>query len=229
MGAQGVFLLHAGTHKTGTTSMQAAFAMSEGILAASGVLYPKSGRIGAGHHNLPWGLLGDERFDPAAGYLDDLAVEVRQGGFRNVLVSSEDFEYLRTRTAELTYLRDLIESWGYEPRVVFAFREPAEYAESLYAELIKHDLTEERQSFVSDALDQGGVIFKSHWDFRLDYSQLIEGFAQVFGRDAITSLAYDPQDMVTTFAGQFRSFLGDAADRLSTDLRENETKGRRGD
>jgi hypothetical protein len=51
----------------------------------------------------------------------------------------------------------------------------------------------------------------------------------VFGRDAITSLAYDPQDMVTTFAGQFRSFLGDAADRLSTDLRENETKGRRGD
>ena len=58
-----LLLLHVGTHKTATTSLQAALVASSGELASDGTLYPETGRIHFGHHNIAWGLIGDERFD----------------------------------------------------------------------------------------------------------------------------------------------------------------------
>src|SRR5204862_1632178 len=73
-------LLHVGTHKTGTTSLQVTLADLSADLAARGILYPETGRVGAGHHNIAWGLVGDRRFDRGVGYLDELADEIRRQG-----------------------------------------------------------------------------------------------------------------------------------------------------
>ncbi|QXD16183.1 hypothetical protein GQ464_004310 [Rhodocaloribacter litoris] len=56
--------VHAGTHKTGSTSLQVFLAKTQVLLAEQGVLYPRSGRpdrkgvVSAGHHELAWSLLG---------------------------------------------------------------------------------------------------------------------------------------------------------------------------
>ena len=217
----GTLLLHVGTHKTATTSLQTAFSTCEQDLAASDILYPRTGRIGSGHHNIAWGLAGDDRFDPASGYLDELGAELQTAGLPRVLISSEDFEYLYNKHEELSYFKDLCNSWGYDPHIVLVFREQSDYINSLYAELLKHGLTETYDEFVTHALAEGGVVFGPDWNFRLDYLEIVEGFGNSFGPETVTRIPYDRHDMVGRFLGSFRSFFGDAADRIPTELREN--------
>ena len=67
--------VHVGTHKTGTTSLQSMLAANAKILRAAGVLVPLAGRVergSAGHHNVAWELLRDQRFDPRHGTLEAL-------------------------------------------------------------------------------------------------------------------------------------------------------------
>lgn len=189
-------VLHVGTHKTGTTSLQTMLARNEGHFAVKGLYYPAAGRGGGdGHHNLAWELAGDERYDPAAGSLADLVAELAAAGPRAVVVSSEDFEYLHRRPERLATLRTGLESAGYAVRVLVVLREPAGYVESLYAELGKHGLTGSLDGFVEGALASGAVTFGA-WTFSLDYPTLVGAFAGAFGRRRVQVLGYHPADVV---------------------------------
>ena len=57
-------IIHAGTHKTGTTFLQSFLSLNFKELLNEGILFPLSGRIGkfGGHHNIAWQLNEDERF-----------------------------------------------------------------------------------------------------------------------------------------------------------------------
>jgi hypothetical protein len=200
-----VVALHVGTHKTGTTSLQAMVARHQQHFDDQGLYYPKRGRVGDGHHNVAWELNGDDRYDPTRGSLVDLVVELEKSQPRGVLLSSEDFEYLYRRPEELEKLRSELAMLGYRARVVVALREPTEYLESLYAELIKHGLDKDVRTFVTEALAEGGVIFHN-WDFRLDYEQLVAGFAAVFGARSVHVVPYDRVDSV----GPVLASCGDA-------------------
>lgn len=70
-------------------------------------------------------------------------------------------------------------------------RPPSQYLESLYCESCKHGLLGGLDDFVSQALMEGGVLFRN-WDFRLNYDQLVSGFANVFGAQHVYALPYDP-------------------------------------
>ena len=184
-------MLHIGTHKTGSTSLQTMIARNPQWFGGQGLYYPTTGRgPGDGHHNLAWELNGDERYDPAGGSTADLVVELEQVKARSVLLSSEDFEYLYRRPAKLTRLSHELEQLGYAIRVVIVVRQPSEYVESLYSELRKHGLVQSLDDFVARTLVDGGVIF-GKWDFRVDYHQLLSGFASVFGARAVQVLPYD--------------------------------------
>jgi hypothetical protein len=186
-------ILHIGTHKTGTTSFQTMIACNSAHFAAQGLYYPTAGRDGPGHHNLAWELSRDDRYNPAAGSIADLVEELRNLRPNAVLVSSEDFEYLYSRPERLDVLQCALDALEYSTRVILMVRDPCEYLESLYSALVRHGLTTRFDTFVADALKNRGVLF-GKWDFRLDYSQLVEGFATTFGRDAIRVLAYDRAD-----------------------------------
>jgi len=216
-------LLHVGTHKTATSSLQSAFSRASADLARRGTLYPETGRIGAGHHNIAWGLVGDDRFDSDAGYLDELAEEIRRHHPPRVLLSSEDFEYHNDRKDRLLLLRRWIHRLGYEPVVIIALRDVPSYIESLYSELVAHGLTQGFDDFVRDALANRRVVIRALWDFRLDYEALVAGFAGVFGRRSIAVIPYDPRDMISRFRDSFPQILGDrdGEGELHTDLHMN--------
>ncbi len=192
----GTLLLHIGTHKTGTSSLQTMVARNPEHFSAQGLYYPAAGRFEDGHHNLAWELTGDDRFRQEAGGLTDLCDELDRERPRVALVSSEDFECLYGRTNRLTALRQAIEDRGYGVYVVVTLREPAEYILSLYAELRSHGLAQDLDTFVATAVQQRCVLYRD-WDIPLDYSQLIDGFAAAFGPEALRVLAYDPLDSVT--------------------------------
>jgi len=202
------FVLHIGTHKTATKSLQTALSGMEFSPQDGATLYPTTGRRGTGHHNLAWGLLADERFDPKAGSFDELGTELEAQRPNHVIVSSEDFEYLHRRRDTLDALRHAVRALGFEPCVVVVLRDAVSYAESLYWELAHHGLTDDFEEFARRALADGGVVFKSHWDFRLDYEALVGRFIAVFGQARVVVLPYDPRDMVGMFARRVSTMLG---------------------
>jgi hypothetical protein len=190
-----IAVLHIGTHKTATTSFQTMIARNETFFADQRLCYPTAGRVGDGHHNLAWELNGDERYDPVAGSLADLADELAKARPGAVLLSSEDFEYLYRRPEALRSIRRTMERLGYRTHVLVVLRQPSEYLESLYVELCKHGLEEEFDRFVARSLAEGGIVFRG-WDFRLNYEQLVASFAAIFGKRAVHILRYDPVDSV---------------------------------
>ncbi len=201
-------VLHVGMHKTGTTSLQTMIARNREHFREQGLYYPATGQVGVGdgQHNLAWELLGDERFDPEAGSLAGLADELRERRPPAVLISSEDLEYLHDKPDRLVTLRDLLEDLGYSARIVITLREPSEYLESLYYELVHQGRAGDFDVFVTEALEQRGIF--SPGGIELDYSRLIGGFAGVFGDRALRVLAYDHDDAVgpvlTAFADALR-------------------------
>jgi hypothetical protein len=189
-------VLHVGMHKTGTTSLQTMIARNREHFTAQGLYYPDTGQVGVGdgQHNLAWELNGDERFDPEAGTIADLAEELRHQRPAAVLISSEDLEYLHDKPDRMVLLRRVLEQVGYSARVVITLREPSEYLESLYYELVLQGRAGEFDAFVTEALDQRGVF--SPGGIELDYARLVGGFAGVFGDRALRVLAYDRNDAV---------------------------------
>ena len=122
--ASKIAVMHIGTHKTGTTSLQSMIARNDTYFADQGLFYPTVGRAGDGHHNLAWELNGDERYDPSFGSFDDLIDELRQAKPRAVLISSEDFEYLHLRPESLRNFRRRLSRLGYKTHVIVVLRQP---------------------------------------------------------------------------------------------------------
>ena len=193
---QKVVVLHIGTHKTGTKSLQSMLAENGTWFAEQGLYYPATGRLhDGGHHNLAWELSNDPRFEPANGSFDDLVHELRHDEPPSVLLSSEDFESLYRRAEPLAGFRSALEELGYEVEVVVLLRDPADYVSSLYDELRRHGLEQTLDDFVVGIILNGGVVFR-HWDLRINYEQLVTGFADAFGAEAVHALRYERKDSV---------------------------------
>lgn len=153
-------LIHAGTHKTGTTSIQAVLSEHRKELRKQGLVYPDTKPyLGGGrhaHHRLAHALVGLDRdtLHTAHRFWDDTKAAARSGDtillsseafYRHVhevknwrSVSKEDYWPLRTR-----YLSRLAEMVGdaAEVRVVLFLRRPDAFAESLYRENVTKSLT----------------------------------------------------------------------------------------
>lgn len=189
-------VLHIGTHKTGTTSFQAMLADDEdGRFAAVGLCYPMAGRVEWGHHGLANELLQPGAADPAGDPLGQLTAELRESDKPAVILSSENFSVLFGRPERLEALRQALAAAAVDVEVIAVLRNPADYLESLYVELLKFDLQEQLDEFVAGALARG-VVGLGPREYCLDYTRLLGPFAQVFGPASVHTLAYDPEDAV---------------------------------
>src|SRR5258708_10030578 len=134
-----ICFLHAGTHRSGTTYLQSFLQSNEYALASEDLYVPTAGRVSpGGHHNIAWEFTGDTRYDPNQGTLSDLLSELSSVGALRACVSSEDFEYLYRNPSALWTLRSRLNESGYAVKVLFYLRPQAEYAESVYAEAVRH-------------------------------------------------------------------------------------------
>jgi hypothetical protein len=200
-------------------------------LAAAGFLFPRTARpvnlFGtdvAGHHNLPWAFLDDERFDPRDGSIDELAAEIAREELPIVIVSSEDFGLSVERPAGLAALRDALEGAGYRTSVLAYLRPQRGYAHGIYTELGRQGLAIGFETFLADVV--------AHGEFRVgnyvvafDYRRLLGPLVACFGRERTIVRAYRPgapdDALPRDFLATIASGLPLNYDRLGPIAREN--------
>ena len=186
--------IHVGTHKTGTTAIQVTMRTLAPTLRREGVLYPSAAVYHAGHHNIVFEMLGDERFDPALGTLDDLCAELRNAAAERVCLSSEAFEYLHASPQHLARLRDAIGAAGYTPVIVLYVRPQADYVESLFAEMTKHRHAGTFGEFLEGITVAGAFranVYGCTETFTFTYDRIAADFAATFGARNVVVRRYD--------------------------------------
>jgi hypothetical protein len=182
-----VAYIHIGTHKTGTTSLQAMLGANSTALRDAGVYVPMTGRIDRGfgaHHNIAWELGGDPRFDPRHGTIEALWREIDAANAPAVCISSEDFELLHVDPAAMELLRVGFLALGYQPTIVLWLRPQADYLESLYATLVRH------WDVAFDDFFEKAVTTGAYGPWLFDYARLTAAFAGTFGHDHLIVRPY---------------------------------------
>jgi hypothetical protein len=86
--------VHIGTHKTGTTSIQAYLSKHAALLLRRGLYVPAIGSVWehSGHHNVAWGLRDDPRFKPELGGFNELLLALRTASVDRAVISAENLE-----------------------------------------------------------------------------------------------------------------------------------------
>jgi hypothetical protein len=212
MPARRRLVLHIGTHKTASTSIQTMVADNPDHFAD--LYYPQSGRVGHAQHNIAWQFCSHPNYDPALGTVEDLVAELRRERPARVLVSSEDFESIYD-PAEIARLHQALAPLRYEMHVVAVLRDRPGYLESRYPEALKHG---EQRSFDTYAdLDASDDI-----RFILDYDALLSRFAASFGEGRVHAFEYRPEDAVERFFAVCSTLLGSSYTPVSGWPRVNE-------
>jgi hypothetical protein len=186
-------VLHVGTHKTGTTSLQQFLRdHADTLLAEAGVDYPPGLVIPNAHAELPLLAVRPDRLWPARIRLPEtrdpawLAAaerhvrEVLRASRRPVVVlSHEDLSYARFDD-ELVRLRDLL---GDAPvRVIVFLREARSFLESYRAQLVAtgFELSDDPTSFA--------YVEPDSW--LVDQDGLLEGYRRAFGASSVEVFDY---------------------------------------
>ena len=174
-------LLHIGTHKTATTSIQRMFAAAGQKLAAERVLYPEKGRPDTqdesrfGHHLLAWSLRrrgghsGDHSWSEV---LDDIA----QKNPRLVILSSEVFA--PASADEISHVCQLLAPFPVE--VVVYVRDPTDMMLSVYKQFVRVEGT---------TLDLR--TFTEKYEYLTDYRAVHVNWSASFGTSNVTVRLYD--------------------------------------
>jgi len=201
----GRMILHIGTHKTGSTSIQRALALAE----VSGDLRPVRYPVVDGddrHHRLAWSYLPYQRWRPneRAGYPADntrraaMFDKYRRAVFgqlrttKRAVLSSEGFVWLSAD--EIRLLRKDLEDAGFDEfRVVVYVRDPADYYLSATQEDIKRSCQVENP-----------MAFK----YRVRHT--IDAWEEIFpGSLCVRQYFADPSfNVVPDFSGVVQDYLG---------------------
>lgn len=171
-------IFHVGTHKTGSTALQASLAGASPRLLERGILYPRAGRGNhPGHANLFWEQIGSRKWEPESGGYGDLLAEIRSATPNVVIVSSEGFSHPDNSADLAKWGTSLAETLSVECVDVVAYVRPQwAYAESLYSQQIKGGRT-------SAAFDE--AILSDEYARRFDYKSIFSPWAGEFG-DALS-------------------------------------------
>lgn len=218
-------LIHAGSHKTGTTSLQALFTSQRNALRQHGILYPITGVLPNGtgidsQTGIAWELMGHNSYEPALGTLDGLIAEVASSDCERVLLSSEEFARLFDKPARLLQLKASFEDAGFAPRIGLVFRDMAECADTLFVTLLAHGLELAYEEFTRRAAEEGKVTIKGN-SYCFDRGVITRSFVDVFGESAVTCVDYDRDDAVGPFLQAFDWFFEGALSGVNTSIREN--------
>lgn len=142
--------IHIGTHKTATTWLQHFLGMNSDRLEDLGFYYPKTGRVNHAQHRIAQAIF--QRPKPAAP-INDIPFwrrfkrELAATRYQNIVVSSEEFEWVRDPKVIRDYLPEV------EIHVICYLRRQDDYLESLYGQQIR-DFRPRLTITVDEYLDQ---------------------------------------------------------------------------
>lgn len=185
-------VLHIGTHKTATTTIQDMFARNAALLASEGViypdLYPDKEQV-AGHHGLvmDWNPLPGLYALPGGSLaaLQRIA-EDHAAGPGTVFLSSEEFSRGRDGArVDFAALRAALAPFE-SIEVVCVLREQWQFVQSIYLEVSKIRVPPRPPQFVETVLREDMV--EGLWT---DYNLLYDHLLKTFSPDEIHFLDYD--------------------------------------
>jgi hypothetical protein len=188
-------ILHAGAHKTASTFIQHFCASHAAFFAKNGLLYPDTGReILFGHHR----LVHAARVPKSAESMRLEFAEALKGHNGDVLISSENFEYLDVES--LNKLKYILNTKDF--KVIYYVRKWGGMLYSLWQESIKQGGWGTYHEFVLDH------VVRPDLSAALNPTLFIEKVMQVFGRNNVEIHAYDLDAITGNILGSFfRSFF----------------------
>ncbi|GEL95183.1 hypothetical protein [Cellulomonas composti] len=168
----GTRLVHIGAPKTGTTSIQEAFADLRRALPDLGVVYPGNARVSKHKDEF------DQLFRHGGAAIDRLRAVLAREDERRVVLSTEQ---LASESPErVAEVRDLV---GPRSHVVLTLRNVTEYFASYWQQEIKRGVTDGIGDWTQQRLEQidDFSIFRRHKG-----DELITRWVSAFGADAVT-------------------------------------------
>ena len=169
-------VLHIGTHKTATTTVQDTLAANRALLAEHGIIYPKLDRF-AGHHTLAthWIKLPEiySGAVPARAHWQALVDDYARTD-ATVLVSSEELSRWQPNSVDFAELSEILAPFE-ERTIVCTLRNQVSYLQSIFLQICR-DYPVVLEPFLNGALRNHhatGVFL----DYGTLYDHLLKGFA----------------------------------------------------
>ncbi len=195
-------VLHVGTRKTGSTSIQYMLGAMAPWLARRGIRVASSGRLrrGAGNHgNLAYERPRDPAYRPALGGWADLRAEILGSAASVFVVSSELLTADGRARGGAGAAAALAEATGLEVDIVGYVRPQWQRVESGWTQQAKYGMRETLDEFVEAALDGTGVV--------LDYNAVFAPWREAFG-DRVRVFPLEPSRLGRGLLAHFLGVLG---------------------
>jgi|GEM_PF-875862 len=209
-------LLHIGTEKTGTSSIQHFLSDNRAALAAEGVVYPRFTGLNGGSQ---WGVVAAVMGQPWKTEIgarlgicnkadaDSYRQQLLQAFDRELLacpdrhtliLSSEHFHSRVCGPAMIGDLKSLLNRWSDNVQVVVYFRRQDRVAVSLYSTRLKSGQI---------APKAFNALKGNKLPYYYDYERIYANWSQVFGKQAVQAGIFAPQhlagsDLLTDFCGR---------------------------
>lgn len=181
-------ILHVGTHKTGTTTIQDTFALNRRFLAEKGLIFPQIGRAN-GQHSLVMDWISLPEFyhlDTSSEEAWSKLAREHANSDRTVLISTEELSRGNPQMrVDLRKLRDLVSNFD-EVKIVCCLRNQVSFLQSIYLQVIKSGAHVPWLSFF-----EGAVGSKTATGLFLDYNDLRNYFETGFSPEEIRFFSYE--------------------------------------
>jgi len=183
-------ILHVGTPKTGTTSLQFLFDNQYDELCSQGVYYPKH-YLDTNPPKHQWlvRLLNQNNFDAIFSYLEKIVKEADEKEVKTIFLSTEGvFNHWWDFSAEAKEVLKIISKYfNFELYVVF--REPSSFLESFYKQNLKNPQNNAATCYGKDLAFE--EMMKDEWFIKhIDYLGFVQECEMLFGKSNIGLFAY---------------------------------------
>ena len=190
--------LHIGTHKTGTTSIQFFCYDNREKLEKLGYLYPKTGCKWKGHHELAWAAgvnNPNKRNDISDAELwEMLAQEIILSTAENIIISSEDFEWVWNTKQLKYYLSE------FDVKIIIYLRRQDNYIQSFYSTHIK-----DYRPRISKEIEEYAHTLKLN---TLNYYDYLKNWEKSFGSENIIVRVFEKQQLPNGLLADFLNTVG---------------------
>ena len=199
---------HIGLGKTGTTSIQKFLNINYEELYKRSILYPQTGLINNGHHDLA--TLGEDNFSLNTKELyAKLLIEIDKSSCSKVIISSENFTYMKEK-----YIEDIYDTFkDHNIYIVVYVREQVKLIESTYLEWLK------------TGKDYNGNIedFSNLHQNAFDFMIRVEKWVKIFGKKSILARLFHKNVINNDITIDFQNFLNLGSKLKTLERFENES------
>ncbi len=201
-------IIHAGFHKTGTTSLQEALSANRKILLSKGIHYPHMGS--EAHHRAALAISGriwgwKKRGGSATPIKEwsSLAKQINRSR-KNVVISSEFF--CEASLEQIQRIKSDIKTS--DIKVVFTLRPLVKLLASSYQQYLKYGIKPTYEEWLHSVLDIPGIskMTPTFWKRHM-HGEVIENWVSVFGKDNVEIIVVDERKPEFLFES-FNSLLG---------------------